>query len=105
MGRRYMRTHVAQAVQSSLRRRMALAEVDTRVSVVVAWLLDSSGSRCVGVLIDGRLHLLQELINVHQIILGSQVWQWQGVLVLWHWTTMASVVTIDSNHGWSMHVV
>jgi hypothetical protein len=36
------------------------------------------------------LHLLQKLINVHQIILGSQVRQWESVLVLWDWTTMTA---------------
>jgi len=95
---------VAQSVQSSLRRRVALAEVYTRVSVMSTWLLNSSCSCGVGVLIDSGLHLFQELIDVHQVILRSQVWQGQGVLV-WHWTAVASVMTINRNHGWSMHVV
>lgn len=57
-----------------LRWRVALAEVDGRVCVVGTWLLNSSSGCGIGTLVDGGLHLLQELIDVHQIVLGSQVW-------------------------------
>jgi hypothetical protein len=75
-----------------------LAKVDPRVSVVSSWLLDASCSCSVGVLIHGRLHLLQKLIDVHQIILSSQVWKRQSILVLWHRTTVTSVMAVDWNH-------
>jgi len=52
---------------------MTLAEVDSRVGVVRTRLLDTSCCCCVGTLIHSRLHLLQELVDVHQVILGSQV--------------------------------
>lgn len=105
MGRRNMRAHLPKTMKSSLRRRVALTEVHTGVSVVSAWLLDSRGGCGVGVFIDGRLHLLQELVDVHQVSLGSQVWQGQGVLVLWHGTAMTSMMIIKRNHGWGVHVV
>jgi len=73
MSRRKVRTHVADTVNSSLWGRVALAEVDGRVGVVSTWLLDACSSSSIGALIHGRLHLLEELINVHQVVLGSQV--------------------------------
>jgi hypothetical protein len=43
------------------------------------------------------LHLLKELIDVHQIILGSQIGhRWESVLVLRHWASV-SPVTIHRN--------
>jgi len=41
-----------------------------------AWLVNAGCSGMVGVLIDGALELLEELINVEQIALGPQVRQW-----------------------------
>ena len=88
---------------------MALTEVDGLVSVMSTWLLDSSGGSSVRALIDGRLHLLQKLINVHQIILGSQVWhRWKSVLMLWHGASMTSMASMafNRNHcGSSRNVV
>lgn len=54
--------------------RLALAELHTSRNVVSASLLDSSGSYVVGVFIYGLLHLLQEIIDIDKIILGSQIW-------------------------------
>lgn len=96
MGRGNVRAHLmAKTVESSLRWRVALSKVDGLVSVVVTWLLDTSCSSSIRALVDSRLHLLKELINVHQIILGSQVGhRWESVLVLRHWASVSSV-TID----------
>lgn len=78
---------------------MALAEVDTSVGVVGTWLLDASGGSGVGVLVHGRLHLLQELVDVHQVVLGSHVGKGQSVLVLRHGTAVTAVVTtVDRHH-------
>jgi len=40
------------------------------------------------------------LINVHEIILGSQAWQWEGILVLGHGGMVVTPVTIDRNERW-----
>jgi hypothetical protein len=53
-------------------------------------LLDASCCGSIGALIHSGLHLLQELIDVHQVILGSQVWQWQGILMLRYVTVVAA---------------
>lgn len=71
---------------------MALSEVDGLVSVVCTWLLDTSCSCGVRTLVDSRLHLFEELIDVHQIILGPQVGhRWESVLVLRHWASVSSM--------------
>ena len=89
---------VTQTLESSLGRRVTLSEVDSLVSVVGTWLLNACCSCSIGALIDGRLHLLEELIDVHQIILGSQVGhRWESVLVLRHWPSVSSL-TIHRNH-------
>jgi hypothetical protein len=83
---------VAETVESSLGWRVALSEVDGLVSVVSTGLLNTCCSCCVGALVDCRLHLLKELIDVHQIILSSKVGhRWESVLVLRHWTSVSSV--------------
>lgn len=107
MGRRHLRSHVTEVVQGRLWRRVALTEVDTRVGVVSTWLLDTSGCSSIGVFIHGRLHLLQELVNIHQVVLGSNVRERQCILVLRNGATaVASVMAINRNHLWaSMHVV
>lgn len=102
-----MGVHVGEVVDRGLGRRMALTEVDSCVGVVSAWLLDTSCGGSIGVLVDRRLHLLKELIDARQIALGSQVGQWQGVLVLGNMTMMttAATMTIDRNKSWCRHVV
>lgn len=83
---------MAKTVESSLRWRVALSEIDGLVSIVCAWLLNTSCSCGVRALVDSRLHLLQKLIDVHQIILGSQVGhRWESVLMLRHWASVSSV--------------
>jgi hypothetical protein len=91
-----VRAHlVTKTVESSLGWRVALSEVDGVGSVVIAGLLDTSCSCGVRALVDSRLHLLEELIDVHQIILSSQVGhRWESVLVLRHWAPV-STVAID----------
>jgi hypothetical protein len=81
--------------------RVALAEVDGLVGVVGAWLLDSCGGGCVRALVHGGLHLLQELIDIHQIVLGSQVGhRWESILMCWHWACVTSMSTMafDRDH-------
>jgi hypothetical protein len=52
------------------------------------------------------LHLLKELIDVHQIILGSQIGHWrQSIMVLWHGTAMTSVAINRDQLGSSWEVV
>jgi hypothetical protein len=63
--RRNVRTHVAETVNSSLWWRVALPKVDGRVGVVSTWLLNACGGSSIGALVHGRLHLFEELINVH----------------------------------------
>lgn len=93
-------------VVESLRWRVALAKVDTSVSVVCSWLLDTSCCGGIGVLIDGRLHLLKELVNVHEIGLGANSWQWKSVLVLRHvGTVMVTAMAVNRNQsrtGWNV---
>lgn len=66
-------------------------------------LLNASSCSRVGALIHSGLHLLQELVDVHQVILGPQVWQWQSILVLRHVTVVTTTaaaamsVAIDRN--------
>jgi len=61
----------------------------------------SNTSRCgvVGVLIDSALQLLQELVDVEEVALSSQVGQWQRVGVVHGW------VLSLSNHGASVAVL
>ena len=66
-----MGVHVAQTMESSLWWRVALTEVDSLMSVMSTWLLNTGGSSSIRALVYGRLHLLEELINVHEIVLGS----------------------------------
>lgn len=56
----------------------------TRVYIMSSGLLDTSSCSMVGILIDGALELLQELVDVQKVALCSQVRQWQGVGVV-HW--------------------
>ena len=83
-----------------------MSEVDGLMSVVCSRLLDTCCCGGVRTLVDGRLHLLQELINVHEIVLGSKIWHWwECILMLGHWTTVTSVA-INRNHGWAgWHVI
>lgn len=81
---------------------MALAEVDTGMSVVGSWLLDTGCCCGIGVLVDGRLHLLKELIDVHEIGLGADSWQGESILVLRHVSTVVvTAVAINRNQRWS----
>lgn len=66
-----MGVHVAQTMESSLWWRVALTEVDSLMSVMSTWLLNTGSSSSIRALVYGRLHLLEELINVHEIVLGS----------------------------------
>lgn len=69
-----------------------MSEVDSLVGVVGTWLLNARCSCGIRALIDGRLHLLKELIDIHQVILGSQVrHRWKSVLVLRHWASVSSM--------------
>jgi hypothetical protein len=43
---------------------MALAEVETLVLIVRAWLVNTSGSSSVGAFIDSGLHLVQEIVDI-----------------------------------------
>jgi hypothetical protein len=62
---------------------------------------NTSGRGMVGVLINGALQLLQELINVQEITLGPKVGKWQGVWVVhrrvlrlsYHRATVTAVLT------------
>jgi hypothetical protein len=85
-----MAVQVAEIVHGCLRRRVALAEVDGRVGVVRTRLLDASCCRRIGAFIHSGLHLLQELVDVHQVILGPQVGQRQGILMLRHVTVVTT---------------
>ena len=58
--------------------------------------MNASSGGSIGALIDGRLHLLKELINVHQVVLGSQVWHWWKSIVMG--SNAVATVTIDGNH-------
>jgi hypothetical protein len=70
-----MAIQMAEITDGCLWWRMALAgEVDSCVCVVRTWLLNSSSGGSVGALIHRGLHLLKELVDVHQVILGPQVW-------------------------------
>jgi hypothetical protein len=92
---------MSEAMESGLWRGVGLAEVDGGVGVVCSWLLDTSCCCSVGVLIDGRLHLLQELVNVHEIRLGAYSGQWKSVLVLRHMSTVVSAMAINRNQRWT----
>lgn len=98
-------------MDSGVRRRLALAEVDSNVSVVSSSILDASCGCEVGILVDSVLHLLEELINVQKVILGSQVGHWwQGILVVRSMGDMAVGDSVSStssssancNHSWSL---
>jgi hypothetical protein len=52
------------------------------VNVVSTSLLDTSSGGMVGVLVDGALELLQELVDVEKVALGSQIRQRQRVGVM-----------------------
>jgi len=83
---------VTKTLESSLGRRVALSKIDSLVRIVSTWLLNACCSCSVGALIDSRLHLLEELIDVHQIILGSQVrHRWESVLMLGHGASVSPV--------------
>ena len=98
MGRGNVSVHGTEALESSLGRRVALTEVDGLVSVMGTWLLHTSSGSSIRALVNGRLHLLQELIDVHQIILRSQVGHWRkSILVLWHWASVAAMA-FNRNH-------
>lgn len=55
------------------------------MDVVSSGLLDACGCGAIGVLIDSALELLQELVNVEEVALGSQVRQRQRVGVVHRW--------------------
>lgn len=102
--------HVAETLEV-LWRRVAMAVGLSSVGVVRTGLLNTSGCGRVGALIDGGLHLLQELVDVQEVVLGSQVGHWwEGILMLGDGTTattsVAMAVTVDRDHRWaSRHVV
>jgi hypothetical protein len=73
VGGRDVRTHWAETVES-LRWGLAVPEVDGLVGVVCSGMLDTSWCCGAGTLIDSRLHLFQELIDVHEIVLGPEIW-------------------------------
>lgn len=80
-------------------RRVAMAVDLGRVGVVGAGLLDTSSRGRVGALVDGGLHLLQELVDIEEIGLGSQVGHGrERVLVLGHGRAACAVAT-DRHHG------
>lgn len=88
---------MAEAVEV-LRRGTAVAVAISCAGVVSAGLLDASSSSRVRALVDRGLHLLQEVVDVEEIRLGSQVRHWrEGVLVLGHGRTAASVA-VDRHH-------
>jgi hypothetical protein len=63
--------------------------------------LDTSGRSGVAVLIDSGLHLLEELINVHEISLGTNSGQWKSILVLRLVSTVVTAVTINRYQRWT----
>jgi hypothetical protein len=80
------------------RRRVARAVAGTGVNVVSARLLNASSSGMVGVLIDGALKLLQELVDVEEIALCPQVGERQRVGVHGRMRSL-------SNHGAALAVL
>lgn len=101
MSGRKVRSHVAETVNSGLWGGVTLAEIDGRVGVVRTWLLNACGSSSIGALIHGRLHLLEELINVHQVVLGSQVREREGILMLWHVSAVVASMSVHGNQRWT----
>lgn len=66
---------------------------------IVTRVSNTSRSGVVGVLVDGALQLLQELVDVQQVTLSPEVGQWQGVRVVHGWVLRLS------NHCASMTAV
>lgn len=64
-------------------------------------LLDSRSRGSIGALIYSGLHLLEELVDVHQVVLCSQVGQRKSILMLRHVTvvTTATVVSVAINRN------
>lgn len=92
---------MAETVNGTLWGGLALAEVDGRVGVMGAWLLNACGGSSIGALINGGLHLFEELVNVHQVVLGSQVGQREGILVLWHVSAVVASMAVNRNKRWT----
>jgi hypothetical protein len=70
-----------------------------RVGVMGSGLLDTSSCGRVGALVDGGLHLLEELVDVEEVGLGPQIGhRRESILMLGHGGAAASVTT-DRHHG------
>ena len=72
-------------------------------------LLNSSSRGSIGTLIYSGLHLLKELVDVHQVVLCPQVGQGKSILMLRHVTVVATAtvvsVAINRNQRRSRHVI
>jgi len=69
------------------------------VRVMSTWLLNTCSCGLVGILVNGALKLLQELVNVQQVALSPEVGKRQRVWVV-HWWMRGL-----SNHGTALAVV
>lgn len=72
-------------------------------------LLNSGSRGGIGALIYSGLHLLEELVDIHQVVLRSQVGQRKSILMLRHVTMVATAavvsVAINRNQRRSRHVI
>jgi hypothetical protein len=85
-----------------MRRRVARA---VERHIVRAGLVDTSGGSCVGALVDGALHLLQDLVNLDQVGLGANVGHGRQLVVLGVRSAVLGPMTVHTNHSRSRHVL
>lgn len=83
-----------------------MSEVHGLVCVVASGLVDAGGSGGAGALVDGGLHLVEEVVDVEEVALGLQVGHWEGVVRLGHRGDAGAVPASSYCHqGLRGHVV
>jgi hypothetical protein len=76
------------------------------VGVVASWLVDAGGCGGAGALVDGGLHLIEEVVDVEEVALRLQVRHWERVVRLRHRGDARTVTTTSYCHqGLRGHVV
>ncbi len=92
-------------LSGSLGRTLTLTEVGRLVSVVTSWEVDACSCSCSGVVVDGGLHLVQEVVDIDKIALGSEIWHRERVVRLRERSRNTTALTTDSNHLLSWHIL
>ena len=68
-------------------------------------LVDAGGGGGAGALVDGGLHLVEEVVDVEEVALGLQVGHWEGVVWLRHRGDAGAVTASYGHQGLRGHVV